>query len=183
MLPRNPVVETARLRLRVVVETDLPALMKAHGDADAVRYIPYEPWKDMTEAAAWFEKARNRIAADEAIQWVVEEKAGGAVVGTAVLFNFNAGAKSAEVGYLLAPAVWGRGYMKELLPAMVRFGFDTLKLERLEAKIDPRNVASGVVLERAGFKKEGHQRRNYHTKGETSDTGLYGLLRSDVAPT
>ena len=179
-LPANPVIETARLRMRIVEKGDLPALMGAHGHSEAVRYIPYEPWKTLADAEAWYKKAEGRIAAGEALQFVITEKDGARVVGTMVLFNFNEGAKCAEIGYLLAPETWSRGYMKEAIPAVVRFAFGTLGLERLDAKIDPRNAASGVVLERAGFKKEGHQRKNYFAKGEVSDTGLYGLLKEDA---
>src|SRR5260221_531021 len=52
-------------------------------------------------------------------------------------------------------------------------------LNRLEADIDPRNVASARSLERFGFKKEGHLRERWIVAGEVSDTGFYGLLQSD----
>lgn len=69
--------------------------------------------------------------------------------------------------------------MKEALVGFVEFGFETLGLKRLEAELDPRNEASAKVLERVGFTHEGRRRRNYFSKGEVTDTGLYGMLSED----
>jgi RimJ/RimL family protein N-acetyltransferase len=52
-------------------------------------------------------------------------------------------------------------------------------LNRIEADIDPRNVASARSLERLGFSKEGHLRQRWIVNGEVSDSAFYGLLLSD----
>jgi RimJ/RimL family protein N-acetyltransferase len=83
------------------------------------------------------------------------------------------------VGYTLAFDAWGKGYMNEALTALLEFGFSQLGLNRVEADIDPRNMASARSLERLGFQKEGHLRERWIVAGEVSDTGLYGLLLSD----
>jgi len=69
--------------------------------------------------------------------------------------------------------------MHEALQALLRYAFQTLDLNRLEADIDPRNVASARTLERLGFQKEGHLRERWIVNGEISDTRLYGLLRRE----
>jgi RimJ/RimL family protein N-acetyltransferase len=69
--------------------------------------------------------------------------------------------------------------MHEALQALLRYAFQTLDLNRLEADIDPRNVASAKTLERLGFQKEGHLRERWIVNDEISDTWLYGLLRRE----
>jgi len=69
--------------------------------------------------------------------------------------------------------------MHEALQALVQHAFQTLDLNRLEADIDPRNLASARTLERLGFQKEGHLRERWIVNDEISDTDLYGLLRRD----
>jgi RimJ/RimL family protein N-acetyltransferase len=69
--------------------------------------------------------------------------------------------------------------MHEALQALLRFAFQTLELNRLEADIDPRNIASAKTLERLGFQKEGHLRERWIVNAEISDTDLYGLLQRD----
>jgi RimJ/RimL family protein N-acetyltransferase len=66
--------------------------------------------------------------------------------------------------------------MNEALLSLLEFGFSQLALNRVEADIDPRNLASARSLERLGFKKEGHLRERWIVDGEVSDTALYGLL-------
>jgi RimJ/RimL family protein N-acetyltransferase len=69
--------------------------------------------------------------------------------------------------------------MHEALTALLEFAFGDLDLNRVEADIDPRNVASARSLERLGFHKEGHLRERWIVDGEVSDSSLYGLLRSE----
>jgi len=54
-----------------------------------------------------------------------------------------------------------------------------LRLNRIEADIDPRNVASAGLLERLGFVREGVLRERWIVGDEASDSALYGLLASD----
>jgi ribosomal-protein-alanine N-acetyltransferase len=180
--PESPVIETKRLILRLVQKADLPALFAVSGDDEAVRYTPQETWKTPADGEAWFSRVTENHAKGAALQFVITLREGGFPIGTKVLFHFNEPAKCAEVGYMLARAYWGQGLTTEALRAFVDFSFQTFGLDRLEARTDPRNVASGKALERVGFAKEGHQRRNFFAKGEISDTGLYGMLREEWRP-
>ncbi|MEK7859370.1 MAG: GNAT family N-acetyltransferase [Elusimicrobiota bacterium] len=180
-LPEHPVIETKRLILRLVEQSDLPALFAVNGDDEVIRYTPHESWKTPADGEAWFSRVTANHAGGAALQFVIALR-DGAPIGTMVLFHFNEPTGSAEVGYSLARSFWGQGLMKEALGAFVDFSFETLGLKRLEAQLDPRNPASAKVLERTGFTREGHQRRNFFAKGELSDTGLYGMLHDDPRP-
>ena len=69
--------------------------------------------------------------------------------------------------------------MREAASAVIDHAFGTLRLNRLEADIDPRNVASAGLLERLGFAREGLLRERWIVGDEVSDSALYGLLASD----
>ena len=69
--------------------------------------------------------------------------------------------------------------MHEALQALLAYAFHALDLNRLEADIDPRNLASAKVLKQLGFLKEGHLRDRWIVNNEVSDTALYGLLRKE----
>ena len=79
----------------------------------------------------------------------------------------------------MASHAWGKAYMDEALRALLNYGFGELKLNRVEADIDPRNEASARSLERLGFRKEGYLRERWIVGDEVSDTALYGLLHRD----
>jgi RimJ/RimL family protein N-acetyltransferase len=82
-----------------------------------------------------------------------------------------------DIGYALGSRHWGQGIVTEALEAMIRYGFDVLGLNRIEADIDPRNIGSARVLEKLGFRKEGFMPERWIVNGETADTAFYGLLR------
>jgi [ribosomal protein S5]-alanine N-acetyltransferase len=54
-----------------------------------------------------------------------------------------------------------------------------MALRRIEAEVNPLNIASGRLLLRLGFSKEGLLRQRWVVKGEVEDTELYGLLRHE----
>ncbi|GAQ53144.1 putative ribosomal N-acetyltransferase YdaF [Streptomyces acidiscabies] len=65
---------------------------------------------------------------------------------------------------------------------MLRWAFDTLDLNRVQAEADTRNVASARVLEKLGFVREGTLREDCVVNGEVSDSWVYGLLRREWLP-
>ncbi len=109
----------------------------------------------------------------------IERTSDGKLIGECSLFNLVPQCRRAEVGYTLAQQAWGNGYISEALVALLEFGFARLDLNRVEADVDPRNVASAKTLEKLGFQKEGLLRERWIVGEEVSDSALYGLLAVD----
>jgi ribosomal-protein-alanine N-acetyltransferase len=86
----------------------------------------------------------------------------------------------AEIGYWLARPFWGQGIMTEAVGAYVEYAFAELKLLKLIAHTFEFNVGSARVLEKNGFKLEGHLRKHFIKDGELLDARLYGLLKEDL---
>jgi [ribosomal protein S5]-alanine N-acetyltransferase len=173
---------TPRLEIRIVEHTDVPALMAVMQSETVCRYLPYDAWKSMDDGDAWFARMHKRHEEQAGIIFVLAERETRRAIGTLLFFNFNEPSARAEVGYTLGEAHWGKGLMREALDGWLRCGFETLGLRRIEAEIDPRNVASRNVLHRIGFVTEGLLRQRWLTKGELSDSELLGLLQSDLRP-
>ena len=174
-----PTLLTVRLELRALTPGDAPALLGIFGDPVVCRYWSRPPLPDLDAAAALEAEIAQHFAARTLFQWGIAERATGAVVGTVTLAALSPEHRRAEVGFALAQAAWGQGYLAEALPALLAFGFTTLDLHRVEADVDPRNGRSIRALERAGFVREGHQRERYWQAGEWQDAVLYGVLRRD----
>ena len=85
---------------------------------------------------------------------------------------------TAEIGYWLGEPFWGRGIATRAVTALTRWGFETLELERIEARVFATNPASIRVLEKAGFELEGRLRRSAIKSGRVLDSLLYARLRS-----
>ena len=88
---------------------------------------------------------------------------------------------SAEVGYWLGEAYWGRGIATLALLAFTRFAFAAYGVERLFAVPLAANIASCRVLEKAGYRLEGRMRRSAVKDGVVQDQALYAILRGEEA--
>jgi [ribosomal protein S5]-alanine N-acetyltransferase len=186
-------IETARLRIRQVEQGDLEPLMRLHGDAEGVRYIPHMHWANRADADAWWARALERREKKSAVQCVVlardEANTGAAepIIGTLTLFNFAVESGLAEFGYLLGRAHQKKGYAREAATAFIDVAFAHthtnsgcgMGLRRLEATVDARNLASNQLAERLGFVREGVLRERWLAAGELQDIHLFGLLHSD----
>lgn len=110
------------------------------------------------------------------------ENAAGEFLGCAMAFDIEADARSAELGYLVAPAARGRGVASAALRLLTEWGFGERGLLRLELMISVENVASKVVAERAGYVKEGVLRSLYVKEGLREDHELWSRLPTDPQP-
>ena len=171
--------DTPRLHLRPLAAADAAALYRMHADPQVMRYWSTPPWAGIEQAEAMIDTDREALPAGRHLRLALTLRGGDDVlVGTGSLFSFHEASRRAEIGYVLAREVWGRGLMHEALTALVGFAFETLNLNRLEADVDPRNTASVKSLARLGFVQEGFLRERWIVGDEVSDTALFGLLRS-----
>lgn len=175
------ILETPRLLLRQPALPDAPAVFALHADPEAMRWWSTPPWTDPAAGTAWVDDRRAANASGEALTLMLEDRSAGGVLGTATLFHWHRTCRRAELGYQLSRPHWGRGLMREALDALLDWAFVEAELIRVEADVDPRNLASCGLLERLGFVREGLLRRRWIVAGEVSDTAWYGLLREERA--
>jgi len=87
--------------------------------------------------------------------------------------------RSGELGYALRREDWGMGYAAEATALMIAFGFDALRLHRIQAACGPDSRASQRLLARLGFTPEGRLRDHVFTNGAWRDSLLYSLLEHE----
>jgi RimJ/RimL family protein N-acetyltransferase len=174
-----PVLETARLRLRPLADGDVPALFAIFKDPETMRYWTSPAMTDIAEAEALLRDIERHAKAETLFQWGIARRDDDLVIGTCTLFRIDRDHRRGEIGYILRRDHWGRGLANEALSALLDHAFGALGLHRLEADIDPRNTESIRLVERLGFKKEGHLRERYFLASEIQDSLIYGLLAPD----
>ncbi len=175
-------IESARLVIRAVEERDISELLPVNQDDDVTRYLPYASWRSLDDGMAWLQRMRKVQASGTGVQLTVLEKGSGLAIGTSLLFRHDDASARAELGYVLGRRNWGRGLMHEALSAIISQAFGVCALRRMEAEVNPLNVASCRLLERLGFRSEGLLRQRWVAKGATYDTRFYGLLRDEWSP-
>lgn len=83
----------------------------------------------------------------------------------------------AEIGYgLFQDESKGKRYMSEAIAVIINYGFETMKLHRIEALISPANTPSIKLARRLKFIKEGYLKEHYKNKGTYEDSLVFALL-------
>lgn len=90
--------------------------------------------------------------------------------------------KRAEVWYKIHPHFWSNGYATEALKMIIRYGFESLDLHRIEAGCAIANIASIKVLEKVGMTREAHRRQILPLASGWSDNYEYAILDTDARP-
>ncbi|MFG3255748.1 GNAT family N-acetyltransferase [Streptomyces sp. NPDC048172] len=175
----TPELHTAHLRLRPFADTDADALFALHSDTTVMRYWDSPPWTERARASRFLAKCRELADEGTGARLAIDRASDGAFVGWCALIEWDPEFRSASLGYCLSEAMWGHGYATESVHALLRWAFDTLDLNRVQAEADTRNAASARVLEKAGFLREGTLREDCVVNGEVSDSWVFGLLRRE----
>lgn len=161
--------------LRYWTEGDVPALVVACNDPEIWRWIPVIPRPYTEDDARAFVSGRARPEIDHSFAVTCN----GALVG-AIGISVNANA-TGHVGYWCAREARGRGYTTRALRLVCRFGFEDLRLGRMELITDPDNHASQRVATKAGFQREGVLRSHLlHRDGRRRDSVMFSLLPGEL---
>lgn len=88
--------------------------------------------------------------------------------------------RSAEVGYWLAQDYWGMGIMSFVVDEWTRRAFDILDVDRIYGIVFEGNSASEKILEKAGYQKEGIQRKSIYKEGKILDSSLWSFIIDDI---
>lgn len=164
------VLVTERLRLRSARPGDLAAFHAILSDVEATRYWSTPPHRDLEQTRIWLDSMMS-IPADEGVDFVVE--LAGEAIGKAGFYRWP------EVGFILAPKVWGRGLAREAMAAVLDHGFGAGGLDQAIADVDPRNTRSLALLERLGFVRTGYRERTFRLEDGWADSVDLALSRAD----
>ena len=171
---------TTRLRLVPLGEEHASAIQAAAADrdiADTMISIPH-PYPE-GEAARWIASQQADHADGRAVAFAIETVADNDFCGVVAIRHIDREHEQAEISFWLARTAWNKGYMSEVVTAILRYGFETLGLNRLCAYHMVRNPASGRVLEKNGFTQEAVLRERVKKWGVFEDVCLWSILKRD----
>ncbi|MEO3756369.1 GNAT family protein [Streptomyces sp. B6B3] len=173
-----------KVGLRARHEDDIPILRAELYDdvVNASRAEGGRPWRPITPGSK-----DPRLVVDDKEQGhvpfsVVELDGGGALVGTATLWNIDNHNRSAHIGLGLLPSARGKGYGTDVVAVLCHYGFVVRGLQRLQIETLSDNAAMLRSAERNGFVREGLLRSSAWVMGEFLDEVLLGLLVQDWKP-
>lgn len=174
-----PQIETDRLILRQPASADIPVIVKLANDsdiADGTLNMPYPYFEK--NAISWLNMSYQGFDNGDQFVFAIELKESGQFIG-GTGFTVTQCFDRAEIGYWIGKPYWNKGYCSEALSAVIKFGFNDLKLNKFLATYFPHNPASGRVMEKCGMKKEGEFLQHAKKGDRYFDIVQYRLTRNE----
>jgi ribosomal-protein-alanine N-acetyltransferase len=149
-----PVIQTKRLLLRQFNDQDLENVFRGLSHPQVIEYygVRYDTLEAAQDQMNFFSELEEN---ETGIWWAVCSPDNKEFFGAAGLNNLIKEHKKAEIGFWLLPEYWGKGFITEALPKVCQYGFNNLKLHRIEALVETENFLSKNVLIKQGFSLEG----------------------------
>jgi len=174
-----PRLETERLVLREIVPADAEDLFHIFSDEETMRYWSCLPYTSVDQAHRLIEGLAKVRLAGAGINWAITLRGDERLIGKCGYNEWRKAHRRGDISYIVAREQRGKGVVSEALGALLDYGFDQMNLHSVEAGVTPGNVASTRMLQRLGFRLEGHLRENFLTDRGFVDSLIYSLLRSD----
>ncbi|WP_421385322.1 GNAT family N-acetyltransferase [Bacillus salacetis] len=174
-----PTLETERLILRKLSMNDKEDLFEYASEPMVSRFVPWEVHKTLSDSEEFLATITNAYEEKRKLTWAIELKEEKKMIGTIDFVNWVPKHYRAELAYVLSHKHWGRGYMMEAARELIKYGFQNMNLNRVEASIIIENKQSQRVLEKLGLKYEGVAREVFLMKGEFTDLAMYSILRKE----
>ena len=185
--------ETERLLLRRMRMEDIPDVFEYASDPEVARFTTWEAHKSISDSEQFVTWVVNAYAnphgegwaargyanpESSSFTWGIVLKESGKLIGT-IGISVNHRDARAEIGYAIGRPCWGRGLTTEAVQVVIKYAFEELGLNRIEARCDPENIGSARVMEKSGMTFEGVLRAQMFVKGRYDDLKIYSILRRE----
>jgi RimJ/RimL family protein N-acetyltransferase len=176
----NPpkIFKTERLRLRKAKLVDAEAIFRQYAqDPEVTKYVSWRAHQSIDETREYMRMCLLAWDVAKAFHWVIELQEDKQVIGMIVA---RVNAEKWELGFVLARAHWGRGYMTEAVQSIVAWALKQKDIFRVWAVCDIDNKASARVMEKAGMLREGVLRRwsvHPNLSDEPRDSYCYAITK------
>ena len=176
------VIETDRLLLRRFQYADTSAMLKNWIADERIQSMYAEPvYTTEEEVKGLLDKYIGFYEKDDYYRWAIILKETGACIGQIAYFLVDTKNHFAEIEYCIGSAFQCRGYATEATKAVIRFGFEKIKLHKVQISTKENNKSSKRVIEKCGFTYEGTLRDYFYTKGEYTGRLYYSMLQSEYS--
>lgn len=172
------VLETERLILRPFRLTDAEDMYRNWAsDVQVTKFLGWpiheSPEASKTVIQGWIDRYEDPRSYD----WCIEYKENHQAIGSIGVVFWSEKIDSVEIGYCISKEYWFKGIMAEALRELVRFFFEGVGCNRIEARHDPKNPNSGKVMKKAGLRYEGTLIEAGKNNLGICDLTIYGITR------
>ena len=173
--------ETSRLVLRKLKVEDAQDMFEYCSDEEMTPFLTWDAHKTIDDSMVFIQKTIEKYKKSQVGEWGIVLKETGKLVGTCGFLWWMPECGRVELAYAIARSLWGKGLMTEAVSEVIRFGFDKMELNRIEARAIPENIASIRVMQKIGMTKEGLHREQMIMHGKFVDLSSYAILKRDYS--
>jgi ribosomal-protein-alanine N-acetyltransferase len=172
--------ETSRLKIRNLTETDLDAFLAYRSDPEITKYQGFGTFSRI-EALDFIKDQKDKSSGipGEWVQYGIEKRADGHLVGDCAIRLQRADPRQAEIGITISAPNQRNGYGKEVVLGLMSFLFHDRNVHRIVETVDVDNHASIALLNSCSFRQEGHFIENIFFKGNWGSEYQFALLRKE----
>ncbi|MBI3997987.1 MAG: GNAT family N-acetyltransferase [Armatimonadetes bacterium] len=174
-----PSLETPRLVLRRLTRDDAEDIFAYGSDPEVTRYTGWQTHRTIEDSRVFLNGVLALYESKQVAPWGIAHKTDRKLIGTCGFVYWLPQHARAEIGYGIARPYWRQGYTTEAIRAIIAFGFQSMQLNRIEARCEPENTGSWRVMEKVGMTFEGVLRQHNYAKGTYRDTKMYSILRQE----
>ncbi|MGG4489422.1 GNAT family N-acetyltransferase [Metabacillus idriensis] len=174
-----PHLETDRLKLRSIENSDAVKLFEYFSNREVTKYYGMDSFKTLEEAETLIHTFQIGYQSNKLIRWGIELKETNELIGTCGFHALSQKYKRAEVGYEISHLHWKKGYATEAIKTILDFGFEEMEMIRIGAVVLLANSPSRRVLAPLGFKEEGMLRNYIIQDNIPCDVIMHSLLKEE----
>ncbi|MDC2867439.1 GNAT family N-acetyltransferase [Bacillus sp. BP-3] len=179
ILEKYPTLIAERLCLRPLTIQDAADIFEYASNPEIATYTVWYPHGTLQDSQIFVQSILDQYEKGEMAAYGIELKNEKKIIGTCGFIEYDKNHHKAELAYALSPNYWGQGIATEAAKACIRYGFEVLQLNRIEAGCHASNVQSERVMKRLGMQYEGTLRKDMFVKGIYRDTKIYAILREE----
>lgn len=174
-----PILECDRVILRKMDRSFADDMFEYASNPAVTKYLTWDVHPNRRFSYNYLGYVNSRYRTGEFFDWAITMRDSGKMIGTCGFTRFNFSSYSAEIVFVLNPKYWGYSIAPEASRRVIRFGFDTLELHRIEARYMENNIQSRRVMEKSGMTFEGIYRDMMLVRGQFVSVGVCSILRSE----
>ena len=174
-----PILECDRVILKKMDRSFADDMFEYASNPAVTKYLTWDVHPNRRFSYNYLGYVNSRYRTGEFFDWAITMRDSGKMIGTCGFTRFNFSSYSAEIGFVLNPKYWGYSIAPEAARRVIRFGFDTLELHRIEARYMENNIQSRRVMEKSGMTFEGIYRDMMLVRGQFVSVGVCSILRSE----
>ncbi len=166
--------------LRQITYEDAQDYLDYISNKQVNQYVPDECLpKDLDQAKNEIKYNLDLFLYKRSIFWSVTRKKDNKVIGSCGFNYWSRDHNRAEISYDLNYDFWNKGIMTDVVKSVLAFAFTQMKLQRVEATVNPNNMGSLKVLRKCNFKKEGVLREHKLLHGKFTDAIILSLIKRE----